>query len=86
MLNVPYHTKCCHLAGCSSTQTSLGITHHIPQYHMTQHATAMTMPVTLQVLTLIWPAYICTQYWRPSGLSFCSSRSVILDGLATMQL
>lgn len=47
---------------------------------------AMTMPVTLQLLTLIWPAYICTQQWRPTGLNFCSSRSVILDGLATMQL
>ncbi len=46
----------------------------------------MTMPVTLQLLTLTWPAYICTQQWRPSGLNFCSSRSVVLAGLATMHM
>ena len=76
----------CHLAGCSSTPTSVGTTHHIRPYHMTQPATAMTMHVTLQLLTLTWPAYICTQQWRPTGLNFCSSRSVMLDGLVTMHM
>jgi len=86
MLNVPYHTRCCYHAGCSLTPTSLGTTPHIPQYHTTQHATAMTTPATLQLLTLTWPVYICTQQWRPSGLNIYNSRSVMLDGLAIMQL
>ncbi len=47
---------------------------------------AMTTPVTLRLLTLTWPAYIYTQQWRPTGLNICSSRSVMLDGLVTMQM